>query len=144
VGKKVGFVLNGLGLLANLTIKENIMLPVLYHKTKHSADVMKRLAALVEETGLQDIMEERAGLRSARVNNEVSLCRCVLQEAAYVLMQQPQSSMSMKEAKQFTQLMLKVVGDLRAGVVYLTASADDCGGFTASNQINLKLQEKVS
>ncbi|MDX8387451.1 MAG: hypothetical protein R8M46_02810 [Ghiorsea sp.] len=144
LGKQVGFVLNGLGLVANLTIKENIMLPLLYHKTKQTDVAKTKLAALVEEIEIKDMMEEQAGLRSARVNSEVSLCRCVLQQAAYIIMQQPQSCMSKTEAKQFTERMLKVVRDLRAGVVYLTASGNDCGGLTANHQVNLKLQEKVS
>jgi len=144
LGKEVGFVLNGLGLIANLTIKENIMLPLLYHQRKHKVATKTKLAALVKTLGLEDIMHEQAGLRSARLNSEVSLCRCVLQQAEFVIMQQPQSSMSKNEAVAFTERMLKVVEELGAGVVYMTASANDCGGLKANHQINLQLQERVS
>jgi len=144
LGKDVGFVLNGLGLVANLSLKENIMLPLLYHQTKHKKAAKQKLAELVQTLGMEDMMHEQAGLRSARLNSEVSLCRCVLQQAKFIIMQQPQSSMSKNEAVAFTERMLKVVEELGAGVVYMTASANDCGGLKANHQINLQLQERVS
>ncbi|MDX8382401.1 MAG: hypothetical protein R8M14_09865 [Ghiorsea sp.] len=143
LGKEVGFVLNGLGLVANLSLKENIMLPLLYHQIKHKKAAKQKLAELVQTLEMEDMMHEQAGLRSARLNSEVSLCRCVLQQAEFIIMQQPQSSMSKNEAVAFTERMLKVVEDLGAGVVYMTASANDCGGLKANHQINLQLQERV-
>jgi len=141
LGQDIGFVLNGRGILANLTIKENIMLPILYHRSEVVVKALNRIDALLDETQLKPLLEERAGLRSARVNNNVSLCRCALQQASYIVMQQPQSSMSKKEARQFTKLALQIASDLHAGVVYLTASEDDCGGLAANYQINISQQE---
>ncbi|MDX8383489.1 MAG: hypothetical protein R8M45_05370 [Ghiorsea sp.] len=141
-GHAVGMVLNGKGLVANITIEENIMLPFLYHNHAQEIDQAHlQLERVATTLGLHEKLGERAGLRSPLTHGLVSLCRCLLQQASFVVMQQPCASMSVKEAEYFRPLAKRVIESLDSGMIYLTTSADDTGSFTFSSSLNLTPRE---
>ena len=142
LGHAVGVVLNGKGLLANITLEENIMLPFLYHNPAHEVDQAHvQLERVASTLGLHEKLGERAGLRSPLTHGLVSLCRCLLQQASFVVMQQPCAGMSVKEAEYFRPLAKRAIESLDAGMIYLTTSVDDTGSFTFSSTLNLTPRE---
>ncbi len=137
-GHAVAVVLNGKALVANLTIRENIMLPFLYHYDSEMAiQAQSQLQRVAEMFGLSSILFERAGVRSPLVHGLVSLCRAVLQQAHFIVMQQPCASMDVQEAEAFSKLAKHAIKGLDAGMVYLTTSAEDQGGFSFAKQIGI-------
>ncbi len=136
IGGSVAVVLNGRALLANISIQENIMLPFLYHhdlQTLH--DAQAQLKTVAETFGLDKILHEKAGLRSPLIHGLVSLSRAVLQQANFIILQQPFSSMDKQETATFAKLVKDVVKRLGVGMVYLAASAEDQADFEFKHHV---------
>ncbi len=136
LGHALGMVLSGRGLLANLSIQENIMLPFLYHnQPQHTEQAHMQLENVAATLGLASILGEKAGLRSPLIHALVSLCRCVLQQASFMVMQQPCAQMSLHEAEQFRPLARRVVDSLGAGLLYITDNVEDDAQFVFGQQL---------
>ena len=138
-GHEVGVVLNRRALIANLTIGENIMLPFLYHyqEPKTLLPIQQKLLMVAENYGISDILAERAGLRSPLVNSLVALCRSVLQEADFLIFQQPHLSMDEHDAARFFTLAKQAVNSLDAGMIYLSTSTAVPDGFSFIERLDL-------
>jgi len=142
LGHALGMVLNGRGLLANISIQENIMLPFLYHHNAQDTEQAHlQLEHVASTFGLHDKLGEQTGLRSPLTHGLVSLCRCVLQQASFVVMQQPCASMSLSEEEYFRPLAKRVIESLDAGVIYLTTSVEDTADFSFSSTLDLTPRE---
>jgi len=140
LGYALGVVLSGRGLLANITIQENIMLPFLYHdQLQYTKQAQLQLEKVAQTLGLEDILGEQTGLRSPLIHGLVSLCRCVLQQASFIVMQQPCAKMSNQEKRQFREISKRVVTSLDAGLLYITDTVDDDGGFEFDKHLDIRI-----
>jgi len=139
LGYALGVVLSGRGLLANITIQENIMLPFLYHdQLQYTKQAYRQLEKVAQTLGLENILDEQTGLRSPLIHGLVSLCRCVLQQASFIVMQQPCTKMSNQEQQQFRDIAKRVVTSLGAGLLYVTDTIHDDGGFKFDEQLDVQ------
>ncbi len=137
LGRSIGVIMNGHSLLANLTIKENIMLPFLYHfNSSDRYDIEKRLQQAAGMFGLDEILYQQAGMRSPLIHGLVALCRAALQQAQFIILQQPCVSMDVREAETFSVLAKETITTLDAGMLYLTTSVKDQGGFSFTKQLD--------
>lgn len=137
VGGAVAVVLDGRALLANISIQENIMLPFLYHHDVQKLNYAQaQLQTVAATLGLNKILHEKAGLRSPLVHALVGLSRVMLQQASFVILQQPFSSMDKQETITFTRLVKDVVKSSGLGMVYLTASTEDQADFEFTHYVH--------
>lgn len=128
--RRVACMLYQRGMLANLSLRENILLPFLY--AGHEADLVQATEALPEIAGMMeidDILDEQAGERSGYVHGLVALARAMLQSPDFIIVQDVHAGMQPQYQKSFRSRFASVVQQLSVGVLYLSNSAQDGSGL---------------
>lgn len=126
---KVGSMIRHRGLMANLSLRENLLLPFLYSS---DADFLQRAKSRVEEVaeflGLEGL-DTQAGERSNYTHALVSLGHCMLQEPDVIVAQEVHVGMSPDRLKMFAAKASEALKILGSGVLYLSASEYEGSGM---------------
>ena len=134
---QVGSMIRHRGLMANLSIRENLLLPFLYgadqEKLQRARDRVDEVAQFLELEGL----DSQAGERSGYTHALVSLGHCILQEPDVIVAQEVHVGMSPERLKKFAEKAYEALARLGSGVLYLSASEQEGSGieFVHTHQI---------
>jgi len=128
--RRVACMLHQRSALANLSLRENIMLPFLYagrdDETARAAAALPGIAARLE---IADKLEEQAGERSGYMHGLIALGRTMLMQPEFIVVQDAHAGMQPHRQETFRKLFCEVVDALGAGVLYLSASEQDGSGL---------------
>ncbi|MDX8402622.1 MAG: hypothetical protein R8K47_08325 [Mariprofundaceae bacterium] len=134
----VGSLLRGRGLLANLTLRENLLLPFLYdtdhERLEHAA---ARLAGVADWLGVTARLEVQAGEATPFLHALASLGRCMLAGVGVIIAQEAHVGMAPEFQARFRDLTLEAVRRLDAGVLYLTSSLEVESGITFARTLTV-------
>ncbi len=126
---KVGSMIRHRGLMANLSLRENLLLPFLYcadddclQKAKQEVD---EVAAFLELEGL----DTQAGERSNYTHALISLGHCMLQKPDVIVAQEVHVGMTPDRLKRFKNKTREALETSGAGILYLSASTDEGSGI---------------
>ncbi|MDX8390025.1 MAG: hypothetical protein R8M38_05985 [Mariprofundaceae bacterium] len=126
----VGSMLGGHGLMANLTLKENLLLPFLFRADEAElSQVFEEVIEVADFLGLSPILDEQAGVRSHYTHALVSLGRCLLQKPSLLIIQDIYSGISPKRLEHFCHVSLQAFKMMGAGIVYLSAAQHEGSGI---------------
>ena len=134
---RVGSMIRHRGLMANITIRENLLLPFLYSgdekKLQRARERVDEIAAFLGLEGL----DSQAGERSGYTHALVSLGHCMLQEPDVIVAQEVHVGMSPECLKKFAAKAREALEMLGSGVLYLSASEQEGSGlkFVHTHQI---------
>lgn len=116
--------------LANLSLRENILLPLLYRgRAAELEAAMQALPGIAARLDIGARLDEQAGERSAYMHGLIGLARVLLQKPAFIVVQDAHSGMQLHRLESFRALFCDIVDELQAGVLYLTASRQDVSGL---------------
>lgn len=87
--RTVGYVSIHGGLLANMSLRDNVELPMRYHGRLPAAAVTERAARLLDEAGLSARADERASAMPAEIQKCVAYLRAVALEPRVLLVEDP-------------------------------------------------------
>ena len=129
--RRVCCMLHQRGALANLSLRENILLPFLYagrddELTRANA-ALSRVAARLE---IEDKLDEQAGERSGYMHGLIALARVLLLRPDFIVVQDALAGMLPHRQEVFRGLLCGIVDEIGAGVLYLSASTQDGSGLT--------------
>lgn len=137
--ERIGTMIRHRGLMANLTMRENLLLPFLYRTDK------ERLEAAYEEVdevadfvGLSALLHEQAGERSAYTHALVSLGRCLLAKPDIIVAQEVHIGMSPERLAHFRELAVQALRRLGSGLVYVTGSMHEGSGLNFSRTLTVQ------
>ncbi len=116
------------GLIANLTVRENLLLPFLYHEEQAADGLDERLLEIAALLGFQQLDEQIAD-QSNFMHALISLGRCFLQQASFILAQDVHIDMSMRQKEQFNALFLQLLQDSDTGLLYLGERREEFGDW---------------
>lgn len=120
--QRVGSMIRQRGLMANLSIRENLLLPFLYDSDeRHLTEAKERLDEVAEFLGL-DALDTQAGHRSSYTHALVSLGHCLLKQPDIIVAQEVHVGMSPERLASFAEKARSAVEMLDAGVLYLTST----------------------
>jgi len=126
---KVGSMIRHRGLMANLSLRENLLLPFLYcadddclQKAKQEVD---EVAAFLELEGL----DTQAGERSNYTHALISLGHCMLQKPDVIVAQEVHVGMTPDRFKRFKNKTREALETSGAGMLYLSASTREGSGI---------------
>ncbi|MDQ6991732.1 MAG: hypothetical protein Q9M11_08390 [Mariprofundaceae bacterium] len=120
---QVGCMIRERGLLANLSLKENLLLPFLYaNQRKSLQQAEKNLHQVAHFLGIEDQLNEKAGNRPIYMHGLMSLGHCLLKKTSIVIAQDLYLGMQAEYATKFHRKVLKTLKILNPGVLYLTSS----------------------
>ncbi|MBL1352067.1 MAG: hypothetical protein COA61_001835 [Zetaproteobacteria bacterium] len=126
----VGCMIRQRGLLANLSLKENLLLPFLYaddHASLQQAE--KDLNQVAHFLELDGKLNEKAGERPVYMHGLMSLGHCLLKKPHIVIAQELHLGMQAEFAVKFRRKVFKTLKILNPGVLYLTSSKSDNPGL---------------
>jgi len=135
---RVASLLHHRGTIANLSLRENLLLPFLY---RGDEDVLVQAEQDLTEVavflGLVDNLDEQAGERSAYTHGIISLGRCMLQKPDIIVAQDVHCGMPPHRLQQFRGLFLEAMESLQAGLLYLSTSEHDGSGIMFEDSLEL-------
>jgi len=136
---RVGSMIRRRGLLANLSIRENLLLPFLYAE---DTSCLKRAEREVEDVaeflGLNSLLYEQAGERSAYTHALVSLGHCLLKRPDVIVAQEVHVGMPPERLQIFRDKAQEAMQELGAGVLYLTSSMHEGSGLEFSRTYEIE------
>jgi len=127
--QRVGSMIRHRGLMANISIRENLLLPFLYaadpdvlHRAREQAD------DVAEFLGLEGL-DSQAGERSNYTHALVSLGHCMLKKPDVIVAQEVHVGMTPERLQMFSEKAREAVERLGSGVLYLSASEHEGSGL---------------
>ncbi|MEX1365024.1 MAG: ATP-binding cassette domain-containing protein [Nannocystaceae bacterium] len=87
--RTLGYVSIHGGLLANMTLRDNLELPLRYHAVDEPAAISARVTALLDDAGLRALADARASTMPAEIQKCVAYLRAVATEPQVLLVEDP-------------------------------------------------------
>jgi hypothetical protein len=126
---RVGSMIRHRGLMANLSLRENLLLPFLYCGDEGCLQkARKRVDEVAEFVGLERL-EQQAGERSSFTHALLSLGHCLLQRPDVIVAQEVHVGMSPDRLQLFREKAKAALELLGSGVLYLSASEHEGSGL---------------
>lgn len=127
---RVCFMLFQRGMLANLSLRENILLPFLYRgENNEMVRASAELPGLAKRLDIADKLDDQAGERSVYMHALISLARIMLLRPDFIVVQDVLTGMQPHHQDIFRRLFCAVVEELGLGVLYLSASVQEGSGL---------------
>jgi len=113
----VGFVFQGFNLLASLTARENVAMPLLVTRSASRARAMARAGELLELVGLADRMDHRPAQMSGGQQQRVAVARGLVTNPTLLLADEPTANLDHIQAQSVIRLLTELRDDGRIIVV---------------------------
>ncbi len=102
---KIGYSFDYGGLLSNLSLRDNLLLPLRYHKLLEPQESAKRVDALIERFEFSKNAKERPAHVPGRLRKLTCLVRALVHHPDLLLMDDPSVGLGAETAEIFTQLI---------------------------------------
>lgn len=127
--KEIGFIFQDFYLMDSLTVRENIMLPMILDKGE--PEVMKKKAEQYAELfGIQHLLEKNPYELSGGEKQRVAICRALMNDPDLILADEPTGNLDSKAGKIVVDTMEKINQELGKTIVMVTHDpqmASHCG-----------------
>ena len=124
----VGFVFQDHHLLPQCTVRENVLLPIVSHRSTTGEDDV-RAGELLASVGLSDRSEHRPAELSGGERQRVAFCRALINEPKVLLADEPTGNLDPKTADDVGTLLLELGRKSGTAVLCVTHSLDLAGRF---------------
>ena len=121
--RDIGFVFQLFHLLPHLTVRDNVALPDLIAGVRERA-YRERVAALLERVGLPDRADDPVARLSGGEMQRVAICRALVRRPRLLLADEPTGSLDDASGQVVMNLMLQMVAEEGATLVYATHSRE--------------------
>lgn len=121
--REIGFVFQFYNLLPNLTVEENIMLPILLDNKKEK-DYKDSLNRIVEIVGLNDRRKHTPRELSGGQQQRVAIARALINEPDIILADEPIGNLDSKTGIEIMELMQRINKESHKTIVQVTHSAE--------------------
>lgn len=106
--KKVGFVFQGSHVIPNLTVLENVLLPLVFIKTNDLEAKRKRAIALINELGLGDRLNSLPKNMSGGQVKRISIARALINDPEVLLADEPTGELDQETSQDIIRILKKL------------------------------------
>jgi putative ABC transport system ATP-binding protein len=120
---EIGFIFQRFNLMSQLTVLENVMLPLIKEDTKKAVDLLNRM-------GLTGKYNKRPGQLSGGEQQRVAIARALINDPSIILADEPTGELDTKNADSIMQILQDLNRDEGVSIVMVThnpASAEFAG-----------------
>ena len=121
--KDIGFVFQFYNLVQNLSVEENIMLPVIMDGKKEK-DYKERLNKILKIIGLEDKRKSLPNELSGGQQQRVSISRAIILNPSIILADEPIGNLDSKSGEEVMELFKKINEDEKITILQVTHSED--------------------
>lgn len=123
--KKVSFVFQNSALISNLSIKENLLLPLNFHyKNLSTALQDKKVSEVLEQVGMADSIYNRPAQLSAGEQKLVSIARALITDPEMIFFDEPLGSLDATISKKILKIIKEYATLEKTTVIIVTYSRD--------------------
>ena len=135
---RIGSMIRHHGLIANLSLRENLLLPFLYQGDQTRLEqAVKELDNVAEWLEITASLDEQAGERMTYTHALISLGRCLLSRPTIVVAQEVHMGMNPEHLEHFRELSVSALAQLGSGLLYLTDSPNEGSGLEFARTLSL-------
>lgn len=103
---KIGFIFQSFNLIDELSVFDNVALPLRYHKENYSnEEIKKRVIACLEEVGLSHRVSHKPNQLSGGQQQRVAIARALVAQPAILLVDEPTGNLDSKAGDQVMDLL---------------------------------------
>lgn len=136
---RIGSMIRHRGLIANLTLRENLLLPFLYQgETERLAQAADELDEVAEWIGFSQSLDQKAGERTTFTHAMASLGRCLLLRPSIIIAQEVHLGMPNEHLEQFRSVSMEALERLGSGLIYLTTSENEGSDIVFSRTLTMQ------
>ena len=106
-GKKIGFIFQSFNLIPNLTVKENVMLPMMFQGTSFN-ERSEKAEELLKLVGLYERMEHYPGEISGGEMQRVAIARSLANDPEVILADEPTGNLDTKTGEIIMEFLEKL------------------------------------
>jgi len=106
-GKKIGFIFQSFNLIANLSAKQNVMLPMLFQEVEEEERESKA-EELLDMVGLRDRMDFYPGQLSGGQQQRVAVARALANDPEVILADEPTGNLDTKTGEKVMKFLDKL------------------------------------
>ena len=117
--KNLGFVFQDFNLLDSLSVKENIMLPVLLDK-KEQKECEEKAEALEKQFGIEHLQEKNPYELSGGERQRVAICRALINDPSIIFADEPTGNLDSKSGKVVAEEFRKINEELGKTLLMVT------------------------
>ena len=121
--KDIGFVFQFYNLVQNLTVEENIMLPVIMDRKKEK-DYKERLNKILKIIGLEDKRKSLPRELSGGQQQRVSIARAIILNPSIILADEPIGNLDSKSGEEVMNLFKRINEEEKITILQVTHSED--------------------
>lgn len=118
--RRIGFVFQQSNLLPSLTALDQLLLLVHLSGRKPSAEDRARAERLLEEVGMQEKRNRRAGQLSGGERQRVGIARAFMTEPEVLLVDEPTSMLDRQRGRQIVELLQRACHEHRVATMMVT------------------------
>ena len=132
---KIGFIFQSFNLIDELSVFDNVALPLRYHHTKPSKQVIaEKVKACLEKVGLGHRMSHKPNQLSGGQQQRVAIARALVAEPAILLVDEPTGNLDSKSGDQVMQVLSELHA---AGTTICMVTHDPRYSDMATRQLKL-------
>lgn len=117
--EQIGFVFQDYNLMDSLTIKENIMLPMLLDNKKLK-EIEKNVISFTQRFGIRKHLNKYPGELSGGEQQRVSICRALSNNPKLILADEPTGNLDSQSSKEVVTCLKEMNQELRKTVILVT------------------------
>jgi len=116
--QEIGFVFQQFHLLPALTVKENLLVPLLKQKTDFNKE--KRIAEILEKVGLTEKQHALPAQLSGGQQQRVAIARALINRPRWILADEPTGNLDSVNGEMIFQLLLDLHQEEQCGILFVT------------------------
>jgi len=120
--REIGFVFQFHHLLPQLTVKENILLPILAREQRVDSELLQRADYLMERLGIGNLQKQRPSQLSGGECQRVAVARALINSPKILLADEPTGALDGESAEQLTALLLQLNKEEQVSLMVVTHS----------------------
>ena len=116
--QEIGFVFQQFHLLPALTVKENLLVPLLKQKTDFNKE--KRIVEILEKVGLTEKQHALPAQLSGGQQQRVAIARALINRPRWILADEPTGNLDSVNGEMIFQLLLDLHQEEQCGILFVT------------------------
>ena len=137
--KKIGFIFQQFNLISNLSVEQNVEVPLIYDQSiksssSSSKEKLEKVKVALDKVGILDKIKSKPSQLSGGEKQRVAIARALINEPSIILADEPTGSLDQKTGLEIMELLIELN---KAGNTIIVVTHDEKVGSFADRIVRL-------